>query len=77
LSANLESASDTSVEVQVIGVESVISELGDNPTGIYAYVDLTNYSTGTYSVEVKVEGNDSRLQYIVTKNVNVVLSKAN
>ena len=40
-------------------------------------VDLTNYSTGTYSVEVKVEGNDSRLQYIVTKNVNVVLSKAN
>lgn len=77
LSANLESASDTSVEVQVIGVESVIAELGDNPTGIYAYVDLTNYSTGTYSVEVKVEGNDSRLQYIVTKNVNVVLSKAN
>ena len=77
LSANLESANDTSVEVQVIGVESVVAELGDNPTGIYAYVDLTNYSTGTYSVEVKVEGNDSRLQYIVTKNVNVVLSKAN
>lgn len=76
LSANLESASDTSVEVQVIGVESVIAELGDNPAGIYAYVDLTNFSTGTYSVEVKVEGNDSRLQYIVTKNVNVVLSKA-
>ena len=76
LSANLESASDTSVEVQVIGVESVIAELGDDPAGIYAYVDLTNFSTGTYSVEVKVEGNDSRLQYIVTKNVNVVLSKA-
>lgn len=77
LSANLESASDTMVEVQVIGVESVIADLSDSTTGIYAYVDLTNYSTGTYSVEVKVEGNDSRLQYIVTKNVNVVLSRAN
>ena len=77
LSANLESASDTIVEVQVIGVESVINELDKDTSGIYAYVDLTNYSTGTYSVEVKVEGNDSRLQYIVTKNVNVVLSKAN
>ncbi len=77
LSANLESANDTTIEVQVIGVESVIAELDKNTSGIYAYVDLTNYSTGTYSVEVKVEGNDSRLQYIVTKNVNVVLSKAN
>ena len=77
LSANLESANDTTVEVQVIGVESVIKELEKDQSGIYAYVDLTNFSTGTYSVEVKVEGNDSRLQYIVTKNVNVVLSKVN
>ncbi len=77
LNANLESANDTTVEVQVIGVESVINELEKDKSGIYAYVDLTNYSTGTYSVEVKVEGNDSRLQYIVTKNVNVVLTKIN
>lgn len=77
LSANLESANDTTVEVQVIGVESVIKELEKDQSGIYAYVDLTNFNTGTYSVEVKVEGNDSRLQYIVTKNVNVVLSKVN
>ena len=77
LSANLESANDTTVEVQVIGVESVIKELEKDQSGIYAYVDLTNFNTGTYSVEVRVEGNDSRLQYIVTKNVNVVLSKVN
>lgn len=77
LSANLVSQDDAKVEVQVIGVESVINEIGENPTGIYAYLDLTGYSTGTYSVAVKVEGDDSRLQYIVTKTVDVVISKAN
>lgn len=77
LSANLVSQDDAKVEVQVIGVESVINQIGENPTGIYAYLDLTGYSTGTYSVAVKVEGDDSRLQYIVTKTVDVVISKAN
>jgi len=78
LNANLESTNDVVVEVLVIGVESVIKELESNTDGIYAYVDLANYySTGTYSVEVKVDGKDSRLQYVVTKNVSVVLSKAN
>lgn len=50
LSANLVSQDDAKVEVQVIGVESVINQIGENPTGIYAYLDLTGYSTGTYSV---------------------------
>ena len=79
LNANLESTNETVVEVQVIGVESVIKELEASTEGknIYAYVDLTNYSTGTYSIEVKVNCNDARLQFIVTKNVNVILSKAN
>ena len=77
LNANLESANDTTVEVQVIGVESVINELEKDKSGIYAYVDLTNYSTGTYSLEVKVNCKDARLQFIVTKNVNVILSKSN
>lgn len=77
LTANLASASDQEVEIQVIGVESVINDLDENGAGIYAYVDLTGYSTGEYSVPVKVEGNDSRLQYIVTKNVSIILSKSN
>ena len=79
LNANLESTNETVVEVQVIGVESVIKELEASTEGknIYAYVDLTNYSTGTYSIEVKVNCNDARLQFIVTKNVNVILSKPN
>jgi len=73
LVANLLSRDDESVEVQVIGVESVIDQLGTNPQ-IVAYVDLTGYSVGTYPVDVKVEGPDSRLQYVVTKKVNVVIS---
>lgn len=77
LNANLESAGDTEVEVQVIGVESVINEINENDPRIYAYVDLTGLGAGTYPVEVKVEGEDTRLQYLVTKKVNVVLSKSN
>lgn len=75
LSANLESESDQHVEVQVIGVESVLNSLDSNSSDIYAYVDLTGMSTGKYSVPVKVVGNDSRLQYIVTKDVSVILTK--
>lgn len=76
LNANLVSQDDAKVEIQVIGVESVINAIDENATGIYAYVDLAGYSAGTYPVAVKVEGEDSRLQYIVTKTVNVVLSKS-
>lgn len=77
LIANLVSTDEKVVKVQVIGVESVLKEIDENdPTGITAYVDLTGLSSGPYSVPVKVEGNDSRLQYVVTKNANIVLSKA-
>ena len=74
LAANLSNPDDKVVEVQVIGVESVINEIDEN--SITAYVDLTGLTIGTYSVIVQVEGPDSRLQYVVTKNVNVILSKA-
>ena len=78
LVANLASAEDINVDVQVIGVESVIDALGDNPTGITAYVDLSGCVVGgPYPIDVKVVGDDSRLQYVVTKKVNVVLSKSN
>lgn len=65
---------EVAIEVQVIGVESVINELSDDSSDIVAYVDLTGLSTGKYSVEVHVEGNDSRLQYIVTKKVDILIS---
>lgn len=76
LIANLVSNDEKIVKVQVIGVESVLKEIDENdPTGITAYVDLTGLSSGPYSIPIKVEGNDSRLQYVVTKNANIVLSK--
>ncbi len=75
LTANLASAADMKVEVQVIGTESVLNSIDDN-SNIYAYVDLTALSPGTYAVPVKVEGDDSRLQYVVTKNVSIVISKS-
>ena len=74
LVANLVSEDDETVDIQVIGVESVINSIDES--NITAYVDLTGYSVGTYPVPVKVEGNDSRLQYVVSKNINIVLSKS-
>ena len=74
LVANLASREEMDVEVQIIGVDELINSIDENSNSIVAYVDLTGYTTGSYSVTVKVEGNDSRLKYIVTKNVNVVLS---
>lgn len=74
LVANLKNTEEESIEVQVIGVESVLNELDENNSGITAYVDLTGKTSGTYNVEVNVEGQDSRLQYVVTKSISIVLS---
>lgn len=70
----LVSGDDKKIEIQVIGVESVINSIDES--SITAYVDLTGYSAGTYQVEVKVDGTDSRLQYVVTKTVDIVLTKS-
>lgn len=76
LIANLLNKEDREVEVNVIGVESALNEIDVENSGIEAFVDLTGYSNGTYSVPVQVQGSDSRLQYIVTKEVQIVLSKS-
>ncbi len=74
LVANSASEEDGTVDVQIIGVESVINSIDES--SIVAYVDLTGYSAGTYPVPVKVEGTDSRLQYVVSKSINIILSKS-
>ena len=39
---------------------------------VVAYIDLEGYTAGTHEVEVKVEGNDARVQYTSkTKKVKV------
>ncbi len=77
LTANLISQLGDGIEVQVIGVESLIADLDEESSGIIAYVDLTGKTVGTYTVDVYVEGSDSRFQYIVTKKVDIIISNTN
>ena len=60
------------ISIQVKGVQSVIDAISEN--NISAYIDLTNYTVGTYEVEVKLENNDSRVKFVVSNKVSVVIS---
>lgn len=61
------------VQIQVKGVQSVIDTISEE--NISASIDLTNYTEGTYDVDVTVNQNDPRVKYVVTSKVNVVISK--
>lgn len=62
------------ITVNVKGVDSVIKEI--TTEDITAYLDLNGYVEGTYDVEVKVEGQDSKVQYSPkTKTVKVIIRK--
>lgn len=64
------SQNDIQVTVNVKGVESVLNNL--TAEDITAYIDLKDYKPGEYEVEVKVEGTDSRVQYLSkTKKVKI------
>lgn len=64
------SANDIKVTVNVKGVSSVLNNLSSDD--IIAYIDLKDYRPGEYEVPVKVEGTDSRLQYVSkTKKVKI------
>lgn len=64
------SENDIKVTVNVKGVESVLSAL--TAEDITAYINLKNYKPGEYEVPVKVEGTDSRVQYLSkTKKVKI------
>ena len=73
LRASLVSSTDNNVEVQVIGANEVLDNLDLN--SINAYVDLEGYDVGTHTVDVKLESNDSRLQFIVNKKINISITK--
>ena len=75
MSANAASRDDMHVSVQVIGVQSVIDNIKEDD--ITAYVDLSGYTVGTHDVRVQVEGPDSKAQYIVSKDVKIILSNKN
>ena len=64
------SQSDIQVTVNVKGVSSVLNNITSED--INAYIDLKDYEPGEYEVEVKVEGADSRVNYVSkTKKVKV------
>ncbi len=60
------------ISIQVKGVQSVIDAISES--NISAYIDLTNYTVGTYDVEVKLENNDPRVKFVVSNKVSVVIS---
>lgn len=59
----VQATSESSTEVIVIlkGVESVISNISS--TDVEAYVDLKNLGVGEHEVDVKVKGNDPKVNY--------------
>ncbi len=64
------SENDIKVTVNVKGVSSVLKNL--EPDDITAYIDLKDYKPGEYEIPVKVEGTDSRVQYVSkTKKVKI------
>lgn len=68
------SADDIKVDVTAKGVESVLKNLSSDD--VTAYINLKDYKAGEYEVEVKVEGTDSRVQYISkTKKVKIKIVK--
>ena len=62
------------VTVTVKGVEDIIKGLNEND--ISAYIDLTDYKSGTYDVPIYAEGSDVRLTYTPkTTTVNIKITK--
>ena len=70
LSAN--ALSNTTISVQVIGVESVINSVTDKD--ISAYVDLSGYTAGDYEAEAQIENTDPRLNFIVNNKIGIKIS---
>ena len=73
MSVNAKTKEDRKVEVQVIGVQSVIDSISAGD--IKAYIDLTGFTAGEHTVPVQIEANDSRAQYIVSSSINIILTQ--
>lgn len=73
----VQATNENSTEVSVIlkGVESIIT--GVTATEVEAYVDLDGLGVGEHEVEIKIKGNDSRVNYSskVTKTIIKIAQK--
>ena len=72
LTANAKGEENKSVTVVVKGVQPVIDSISADD--ISAYVDLAGYNTGEHKVPVKIESDDPRLEFVVTKDVTIIIS---
>ena len=72
LTANAKGEENQSVTVVVKGVQSVIDSI--NADDISAYVDLSGYNTGDHKVPVKIENDDPRIEFVVTKDITILIS---
>ena len=73
-SVSAASTSDASVTVNLKGVSKVIDKI--TVADVVAYIDLEGLTEGTHEVEVKIEGNDSKVTYTSkTKKVKVTITK--
>ena len=71
LTANAKTENDQTVNVVIKGVQSVIDSI--SPDDIVAYVDLSGYSAGEHAVAVLIENDDPRIEYVVTKEITIVI----
>lgn len=70
----VKSESDSTVTVNVKGVKSVIDKI--TAEDINAYIDLAGYLAGEYEVDVKVDGNDAKVEYVSkTKKIGIIISE--
>ena len=62
------------ISIQVKGVQSVIDTITSE--NISAYIDLNNYGAGQYDVDIHIDENDPRVKYVVTSQVNIVITNS-
>lgn len=61
------------VPIQVKGVQSVIDSI--NSDNISAYIDLAGYGVGDYEIDVKIDSDDPRVNYVVATKVKISISQ--
>lgn len=68
------SENDFVVTINAKGVASVIEQI--KAEDINAFIDLSGYTPGEYEVDVQVEGNDSKVNFVSkTKKVNIIINE--
>lgn len=64
--------SNTTIPIQIKGVQSVIDEVTAN--NIYAYIDLAGYGVGEHEVKVEIKSNDPKLSFVVSSKINIKIT---